>query len=177
MEFRSIETLDEALGTLAELGETQILAGGTDVMVQYQRGDLRPAALVHIEGIAELADVAVGNGSVTLGALLTHRAVMRDANLSTRLPALTEACATVGGWQTQEFGTVAGNVCNASPAADTIPPLLTAGAVVELASRRGTRSLPLDEFVLARRCTAVPLTSWSRRSGSRLSHRAVARCT
>ena len=78
---------------------------------------------------------------------------MRDANLSTR-PALTEACATVGGWQTQEFGTVAGNVCNASPAADTIPPLLTAGAVVELASRRGTRSLPLDEFVLARRCTA-----------------------
>ena len=94
------------------------------------------------------------NGSVTLGALLTHRAVIRDANLSTRLPALTEACATVGGWQTQEFGTVAGNVCNASPAADTIPPLLTAGAVVELASRRGTRSLPLDEFVLARRRTA-----------------------
>jgi CO/xanthine dehydrogenase FAD-binding subunit len=155
VEFRSIETLDEALGTLAELGEgAQVLAGGTDVMVQYQRGDLRPAALVHIEGIAELADVAVGNGSVTLGALLTHRAVMRDANLSTRLPALTEACATVGGWQTQEFGTVAGNVCNASPAADTIPPLLTAGAVVELASRRGTRSLPLDEFVLARRRTA-----------------------
>jgi carbon-monoxide dehydrogenase medium subunit len=155
VEFRSFATLDAALGALSEFGEdAQVLAGGTDVMVQLQRGDLRPAALVHIEGIAELAEVGVENGSVTLGALVTHRAVIRDARLSTRLPALREACATIGGWQTQEFGTVAGNVCNASPAADTVAPLLVAGAVVELASRRVTRSLPLHDFVLGRRRTA-----------------------
>ena len=155
MEFRSHESVEETLGCLSELGDdAQVLAGGTDVMLQYQRGELRPAALVHIERIAELAEIAVANGSVTLGALATHRAVVRDARLSTRLPALGEACATVGGWQTQEFGTVAGNVCNASPAADTIPPLLAAGAVLELSSRRGTRSVPLDEFVLGRRRTA-----------------------
>jgi aerobic carbon-monoxide dehydrogenase medium subunit len=152
VEFRSVTTVDQALDSLTELGEdAQLLAGGTDVMVQYQRGELRPKALVHLEGVAELRDIE-HDGSVRLGALVTHRRV--PAMLGDALPALSEACATVGGWQTQEVGTVVGNICNASPAADAMPPLLTAGTVVELVSGRGSRSLTLDEFVLGRRRTA-----------------------
>lgn len=153
VEFRSVTTVDEALVSLSELGdEAQVLAGGTDVMVQHQRGEFQPGTLLHIERVMELADHSAIDGWVTLGALVTHRRISRT--LHRRLPALSEACATVGGWQTQEVGTVAGNVCNASPAADTIPPLLIAGAVVDLASTRGTRSLSLEDFVLGRRRTA-----------------------
>ena len=152
LEFRTVTKVDEALESLSQLGdEAQVLAGGTDVMIQYQRGELHPATLLHIEGVEELQRLEQ-DGSVTLGALVTHRRVSRT--LADRLPALSEACATVGGWQTQEVGTVAGNVCNASPAADTIPPLLIAGAVVDLASGGGTRSIPLEQFVLGRRKTA-----------------------
>lgn len=155
VEFRSTHTVDEALEVLAELGaDALVLAGGTDLMVQYQRGELAPRVLVHIERLEALAGVTERGGKVELGALVTHRRVATDPELAHRLPALAEAAATVGGWQTQAVGTVAGNVCNASPAADTVPPLLVAATTVQLASRTGRRSLPLQEFLLGRRQTA-----------------------
>lgn len=155
MRFHRATTLDEALDLLAKEGDqARILAGGTDVMVQYQRGEISPESLVHIEGIAGLDGVAISNGSLSMGALVTHRRVRTEPDLAGSLPALAEACATVGGWQTQEVGTVAGNVCNASPAADTIPPLLVADARVELRSITGKRLLPLADFILGRRQTA-----------------------
>lgn len=155
LEFRSVSSLGEALGLLSEWGlDAQPLAGGTDVMVQYLRGELRPKLLVHIERLPELAGVETEDGKVKLGALITHRRLARDTRLSRLLPALAQASRTVGGWQIQEVGTIVGNVCNASPAADTVPPLLTAGAVVHLASRAGARSLPLSAFILDRRKTA-----------------------
>jgi len=155
MRFHSVVTLDEAIGLLAENGEKiQVLAGGTDVMVQYQRGEIGPEAMLHIEGIKSLREVETGNGTVTFGAGVTHRRVARDPGLSDLLPALSEAAATVGGWQTQEVGTIVGNVCNASPAADTLPPLLNADAVVHLASASGRRAVPLQQFILGRRRTS-----------------------
>lgn len=155
MRFHSVVTLDEAIGLLAENGEEiQVLAGGTDVMVQYQRGEIGPEAMLHIEGIKGLREVETGNGTVTFGALVTHSRVARDPGLNDLLPALSEAAATVGGWQTQEVGTIVGNVCNASPAADTLPPLLNADAVVHLASVSGRRAEPLQQFILGRRRTS-----------------------
>jgi carbon-monoxide dehydrogenase medium subunit len=93
--------------------------------------------------------------TVGIGALVTHRRLATDADVLAALPALAEACSTIGGWQTQEVGTLGGNVCNASPAADTIAPLLAADASVTLASTSGTRSMPLAEFILGRRSTAA----------------------
>jgi carbon-monoxide dehydrogenase medium subunit len=153
--FRSAESLEEALGTLEELGdEATILAGGTDVIIQYMRGELKTGCLVHIERIPELRSSSVGTERVGLAALLTHRALATNADLASALPALAEACSTVGGWQTQEIGTIAGNVCNASPAADTLPPLLVANAVIHLESAVGRRDLDLDRFVVGRRAIA-----------------------
>jgi carbon-monoxide dehydrogenase medium subunit len=154
--FKAVHSLPEAHAVLDELGEeTQILAGGTDVMVQLLRGDISPTQLLHIGRIAELAAHVVDQSRVHLGALVTHRHVVGEQALAEALPALSEACATVGGWQTQEVGTVVGNVCNASPAADTLPPLLVADTMVHLSSSRGDRAVPLDEFVLDRRSTSA----------------------
>jgi carbon-monoxide dehydrogenase medium subunit len=154
MRFHSAETLPEALDLLAEHGdEARLLAGGSDVMVQYQRGELDPAFLLHLERIDALRAFSHDNGHIGLGALVTHRSLGSNAELARSLPALAEACRTVGGWQTQEVGTIAGNVANASPAADTVPPLLVAGAVVHLASTSGRRSQPIGNFLLGRRQT------------------------
>lgn len=155
MRFLSVESLEEALETLSESGEdARILAGGTDVMVQQQRGEIDPAMLLHIERIDALRQVDTSDFRIKLGALITHRRVGRDTELSSSLPALAEAAATVGGWQTQEVGTIAGNVANASPAADTVPALLNADCVVHLTSAEGGREVPLDEFIVGRRQTA-----------------------
>ncbi|HSR14380.1 MAG TPA: FAD binding domain-containing protein, partial [Gemmatimonadales bacterium] len=94
------------------------------------------------------------NGAVALGPLVTHRRLATDPAIRARCPALAEAAATVGGWQTQEVGTIGGNVCNASPAADTAPPLLAAGAVFHLAGSSGRRSVGGEEFFIDRRTTA-----------------------
>jgi aerobic carbon-monoxide dehydrogenase medium subunit len=154
--FISAATTDEALATLQELGNSAtVLAGGTDIMVQLQAGLIQPETLLHIGNIDDLRVVDRRDTTVGIGALVTHHRLATDSELSAALPALAEACSTVGGWQTQEVGTLGGNVCNASPAADTIAPLLVADASVTLASASATRSMPLVKFILGRRSTAA----------------------
>ncbi len=155
MQFRRAQTTDEALDLLGELGDdARILAGGTDVVVQYLQGEIAPEVLVHIEGIEDLATVSL-NHRTTLGPLVTHRGLATDEVLGAAHPALAAAARTVGGWQTQAVGTIGGNICNASPAADTAPPLLVADAHVTLASRLGTRRLALTDFYVDRRQTKM----------------------
>jgi aerobic carbon-monoxide dehydrogenase medium subunit len=155
VEFTRATSEEHAVAWLATRGDaTCVLAGGTDVMMQYARGELTPDCFLHIGGIEPLAAAAPGkaNGaSSRFGTLVTHRFLARDPLVRRRHPALAEAAATVGGWQTQAVGTLGGNLCNASPAADTAPPLLAADAVVELTSASGTRRLPLRDFFTGRR--------------------------
>lgn len=154
MEFRTAGSIEEALACLAELGgDAQVVAGGTDVMIQHMRREINPSVLLHIGRLREL-DGFTSNGTAAFGALTTHRDLATDPRVAGAFPALAEAASTVGGWQTQEVGTLGGNLCNASPAADTAAPLLIADARVELRSERGVRRLPLDEFLLGRRKTA-----------------------
>jgi carbon-monoxide dehydrogenase medium subunit len=153
MEFRSADTVDEAVAWLTELGdEAQVLAGGTDVMIQHMRREINPSVLLHINRIPGL-DVLGLNGSGRIGPLVTHRSLATDPVSRAAFPALAEAAATVGGWQTQEVATVGGNLCNASPAADTAPPLLVAGARLTLTGADGSRTVALDQFFKGRRST------------------------
>jgi carbon-monoxide dehydrogenase medium subunit len=155
MQFRRARTLDEALDLLGELGDdAQILAGGTDMVIQYLAGETAPETLLHIEGIEDLATVSLNNRT-TLGPLATHRVLGTDGAIGTAHPALAASARRVGGWQTQAVGTIGGNICNASPAADTAPPLLVADAHVTLASRHGERRLALAAFFLDRRQTVL----------------------
>ncbi|MFQ5966481.1 MAG: FAD binding domain-containing protein [Acidimicrobiia bacterium] len=153
-DFRSASGKAEALDWLDQLGsDAQVLAGGTDVMIQYPRGELSPEVLLHIERIDELRGIE-SNGRIQLGALTTHSDLAQSPLAATRFPALSEAARTVGGWQTQAVGTVGGNLCNASPAADLVPPLLVADAQVTLESVEQQRTMPLRDFIQGRRQTA-----------------------
>lgn len=154
MRFCRANNLDEALDWLSEWGENGcLLAGGTDVMMQYRRGEISPGALIHIEGIEALS-LITADARTHVGALATHSRLAADADIRSRHVALASAARLVGGWQTQATGTVGGNICNASPAADLAPPLLIADAHVTLASKGGERRLPLEEFFVDRRTTA-----------------------
>jgi carbon-monoxide dehydrogenase medium subunit len=155
MEFIGTHDVSEALAALDERGEdATVLAGGTDVVVQLLAGDIRPAALVHIGPLAELSGITP-NDRTEIGALTTHWELGTSSTIREHHRALAEAALTVGGRQTQNVGTIAGNVVNASPAADLLPALLVANAQVAAASSSGRRSLALEEFLDDRKRTAL----------------------
>jgi CO/xanthine dehydrogenase FAD-binding subunit len=143
--------LEDAVAALAD-GRYTVLAGGTDVYparVGRQPDDdiLDITALAGLRGIEETSD------AFRLGALTTWSDLLR-APLPPCFDALKQAAREVGGVQIQNAGTLCGNLCNASPAADGVPPLLAMDAEVELASRGGSRRLALDDFILGNRQTA-----------------------
>jgi len=140
-------TLDEALRLKAELPGARFVQGGTDVLVELNFGRSRPDALVNLAEVAELRGWSREDGELRLGAGLTYTQAMKP-ELAERFPSLAEASRTVGSPQIRNRGTVGGNLGTASPAGDALPPLLVERARVEIASTRGTRSLPLGEFLL-----------------------------
>ncbi|MFN3643326.1 MAG: FAD binding domain-containing protein [Gemmobacter sp.] len=145
--------LDEALGLLAA-GPCIRLAGGTDLYAGAGVGGLdgRVLDLSALEGFDRLA---IGDDGLRIGAGVTWSALARATRLPPALDALRAAAADVGGVQVQNAGTLAGNLCNASPAADGVPPLLVLDASVELVSLRGARRLPLADFLTGPRRTAL----------------------
>jgi len=154
VEVLSPTSLDEALALKAERPDAVPIAGGTDVMVAVNFDRLRPAAFLNLEEVEELRGWTAQNGSVRIGARVTYTELL-DGELAEALPALSEAARTVGSPQIRNRGTVGGNLGTASPAGDALPPLLVAGATVELASTRGTRTLPLAEFLVGPKRSAL----------------------
>jgi CO/xanthine dehydrogenase FAD-binding subunit len=140
-------SLDEALRLKAELPEARFVQGGTDVLVELNFDRSRPPALINLNEVAELRGWSRANGSVMLGAGLSYTECMQGP-LAELLPALAEASRTVGSPQIRNRGTIGGNLGTASPAGDAIPPLLVEAAVVEVASARGARRVPLADFVV-----------------------------
>lgn len=149
-------SVDEALTLLAAHGpQARLLAGGTDLMVLLRRHKIAPTCLIDVGRLPGLNTLATASGEIVIGAGVCHRQIEASPLFRGALRALPEACATVGSVQIRNVATVAGNLCNASPAADTPPVLLTFGARVRLASAAGVRELPLEEFILGYRSTAL----------------------
>jgi CO/xanthine dehydrogenase FAD-binding subunit len=148
------QTFDEALRLKAERPEAVPIEGGTDLMVSLNFDRLRPPALLNLNEVGELKGWSRENGAVRLGASLTYAEAMRG-ELASLLPALAEASRTVGSPQIRNRGTIGGNLGTASPAGDSLPPLLVEGAEVELASVRGRRVLPLSEFLVGPKRNAL----------------------
>ena len=146
MQVLTPSSLAEALRLKAEHPGSVPIQGGTDVMVELNFDRARPETLLNLNEVRELRGWSRDNGSIRLGAGLTYTEAM-EVPLAEALPALAEASRTVGGPQIRNRGTVGGNLGTASPAGDALPPLLIGDAVVELASVRGERSVPLPEFL------------------------------
>jgi CO/xanthine dehydrogenase FAD-binding subunit len=154
MEVLSPRSLDEALRARAEHPGALAIDGGTDVMVDLNFDRRRPEVLLDLTRVLELDGWSRENGAVRLGASLTYTEAMQPP-LGELLPALAEASRTVGSPQIRNRGTLGGNLGTASPAGDALPPLLVAGAEVELASSRGVRTLPLDRFLVGPKQNAL----------------------
>ncbi len=150
-------TLAEALRLVAELGdEVGIVAGGTDLVVANRSGKKPlPPCLVAISGLTELSGIEEVDGDVRIGALASHGDLELSPHLRERYSALSDAAALIGSPATRHVGTLGGNLCNASPAMDTGSPLLVLDATVELASAAGSRTLPLEEFLVGPDATAL----------------------
>jgi len=143
-------TVDEATALLAA-GEAQILSGGTDFYPAL--GDrVVHGPVVDVSGLGELRGVSSEAGWFRIGGLTTWSEIIRTP-LPRCFDALKSAAREVGGVQIQNRGTVAGNLCNASPAADGVPPLLALDAEVELVSKVGVRRMPLADFIVGSRKT------------------------
>ncbi len=156
MEFVQPKTWDEALAAKASMPQALPIAGGTDVMVELNFARRRPPALLDLTRVRELTGQASVDGRLRIGAGVTYaeltgerasRAGVGGTGAGrTALPGLAMAARTVGSPQIRNRGTIGGNLGSASPAGDCHPPLLAAGAQVEVASVRGTRLIGIDDF-------------------------------
>jgi carbon-monoxide dehydrogenase medium subunit len=142
------QSLVEAVGLLEAHGpDARVLAGGTDLIVRLRDGSATPAVVIDIKRIAELRPgIREADGRVVIGATTVMTDVAASSLVRRHFPALAEAAAVVGSVQIRNRATLAGNICNASPAADTAPPLLVHGASVVAEGPGGTRRIPVDEL-------------------------------
>ena len=156
-DFELPDHLDEALDILAEADQQSHhmpLAGGTNLIVDLRARRITPSTLVGLTNIPGLRGIDHANGRVMMGGKTTVSDILRSVELLGSAPSLVESASVFGGQMVRNAATVAGNICYGSPAADLVPPLLALDAVVTLASRAGTRTLPLAKFFCDYRQTA-----------------------
>lgn len=142
--------LNDAIALLAEHGpDARPLAGGTDLIIRLRDGTIRPRVVVDVKRVAELDDdIREVDGALRIGALATMTGIADDARIREQFTALVEAALVVGSVQIRNRATLAGNICNASPAADTLPALLVFEARLQLTGPEGTRVVPVDDALL-----------------------------
>ena len=127
---------------------TQILAGGTDVMVQMRSIKREPRTIIDIKRLEETNRFQIGPEYIYIGSAIPSARMQENAELKTLYPGLLEAADLIGSTQVQGRATICGNLCNASPAGDSIPALIAAGAVCDIATPNGSRELAVEDFVI-----------------------------
>jgi CO/xanthine dehydrogenase FAD-binding subunit len=143
------ERLDRALALLTEVPDARPLCGGTDLLVGLRKGSVTTPLIIDLKRVPELGGgIEARDGWLRIPASVALTDVIADERIAVGFPALAEAAQVVGSIQIRNRATLAGNICNASPAADTVPPMLVYGAVVTLVGPAGTRRIPLDGFFL-----------------------------
>jgi CO/xanthine dehydrogenase FAD-binding subunit len=150
-------SVEECLRALGERGaEAKLVAGGTDLLPQLKNGLLRPARVVDLSGVAVLRRLErAAGGSLRIGPSVTARTLERDPGVRSAYPALAESAALIGSIQVRNLATVGGNVCNAAPSADMVPPLLALDAEAVIAGPKGQRRVPLGAFFTGVRRTVL----------------------
>lgn len=142
-------TVDEAVELLNQYREKgKIIAGGTDLVIDIKNHKIDFEALIDISSIEGMSFIKVEGDTVEIGAATTFTEIAESQLLGERLTGLKEAAHSVGSPQIRNKGTIGGNICNGSPAADTVPPLLALDAVAVLKSKDGVREIPVEELFL-----------------------------
>jgi CO/xanthine dehydrogenase FAD-binding subunit len=152
MRYEAPESLDTAVALLAGArGDARVLAGGTDLLVQMRADVLDPELIVDIKKIPETRAVAQERGGWRVGAAVTGAELKENAALRKAWPGVVEAANLIGSTQIQGRATMGGNLCNGSPAADSVPALIAAGAVATVAGPKGRRDIPVEDVMLGPR--------------------------
>jgi carbon-monoxide dehydrogenase medium subunit len=156
MRYEAPESMEGAVALLAGAkGDARVLAGGTDLLVQIRADILDPELIVDIKRIPETRTVTEENGGWRIGAAVTGAELKEHARLKQVWPGVVEAANLIGSTQVQGRATLGGNLCNGSPAADSVPALIAAGAVATLVGPKGRRDLPVEEVMLGPRKLAL----------------------
>ena len=147
MRYEAPSTVDEAVALLAGAkGAARVLAGGTDLLVQMRAGMTSPGLIVDIKGIAETKGISVAGDGFRIGASVAGAEMGEHADLTAAWPGIVEGAELIGSTQVQSRATMAGNLCNASPAADSVPALIAAGATCTVAGPNGRREVPVKDI-------------------------------
>ena len=155
-EFASVipESKENALTYLSSLENAKIFAGGTDLLVKMRRGE-SCSHIVDITNIRDLQGVSEHGGLITIGAISTHSEIHTNPIIRAQAPSLAKACGWVGSPAIRNMGTIGGNLVNASPAADSLAPLLIHDTIVVLESKEKIRRMKIEDFILAPYKTAI----------------------
>jgi carbon-monoxide dehydrogenase medium subunit len=148
-------TLEEAIELLTKVRNSRVLAGGTDLLVDLKTGRVSAEALVDVGAIRELRGIEDLGDRIRIGAATKLQELAESDVIARELPLLRKAVESMGSWQIRNLATVGGNLCNASPAADTAPPLLAYEAELIIVGPRGTRVVPVTKFFTSYRMVAL----------------------
>jgi len=142
-------TIADALAVIAANPGAMVLAGGTDLLVQYQAGMRTPSAFVDVKRIPELMQIASGADNVTIGAAVPAVEICANPTIQAWWPGLVEGVHLIGSTQIQGRSSIGGNLCNASPAADSVCSLIAGQGVAVIAGPKGEREVPVEQFAVA----------------------------
>ena len=155
-DYKAPSTLAECMNALVENPGSMVFAGGTDVLVKARNGAISPTMLIDIKNIGGLKGISLKeDGSLVIGPLTTHAEIADSPIIQEKYPMLSDASRHVGSQQIRNRGTIGGNVCNGSPAAETLTPLYVLEAKLHLESPEGKRVIPIDKLCCGPQKTCV----------------------
>jgi len=147
MQYEAPVSVKEAVGLMAKGGnKARVLAGGTDLLVKLRAGHIKPSLIVDVKDIDEMCSVVVNKNDFRIGAAVCSAELNEHKRLKKAWPGVVEAADLIGSTQIQGRATLGGNLCNASPAADSVPALIAAGAVATVAGPNGRRKVPVEKI-------------------------------
>jgi CO/xanthine dehydrogenase FAD-binding subunit len=147
LSYHSPTSVDQAVELLASRDDARPMSGGTDLLVQMRSGRIRPGAIVDIKGIGRAVGSRAQDGGFVIGAATPCTELLNDAALCKAWPGVVEAANLIGSVQVRNRATIGGNLCNASPAADSVPALIAAGARAVVAGPQGERVVAVEDLL------------------------------
>ncbi len=146
-DYKTPSTIEEAIELLWRAdGKTKIIAGGTDLVIGLRSGDHTPQLIIDVTRIEELHKIEEKNGAISIGAAATHSEIASSSIIKKYGKVLSDAASEIGSPQIRNIGTIGGNIINASPAGDTVPPLMVLNAMGKVVSREGEKEIPLPQL-------------------------------
>jgi CO/xanthine dehydrogenase FAD-binding subunit len=147
MRFEQPKTAEAASALLASTqGLAKVLSGGTDLLIHMRNGNIKPELVLDVKAIAEMNTIAVENGGYRFGAAVSCMQLLENEAFANTWPGVIDGANLVGSIQVRGRATVAGNLCNASPAADTVPAMIAAGAIASVVGPAGRREVPVEQI-------------------------------